>query len=152
MPRCSLQLPLASDSRLHAGRAHETGSSPRYHLVGQVVINSAPRRQVMRQQLPGTSTADCVKDAIQDFPAAVYRRSSARFRHRERATSGVPIGVSQISVVRASAGHRCSSAYATNPFQTPSYPQISPKTPSYTATFTHVHRKVTVRARRPKVP
>src|SRR3954453_15009106 len=86
----------------------------------EVMINSSPRRQIMRQQFPGTSTADCVEDAVQDFPSAVYGRASARLHHRDERFQVCPLGVGHVSVVRAPAGHRCSSAYGTEPFQTPS--------------------------------
>src|SRR4051812_46611597 len=82
------------------------------------MIHSSPRRQIIRQQLPGTSTADCVEDAVQDFPSAVYGRASARFHHRDERLQMFPFRVAQVSVVRGPAGHRCSSAYGTDPFQT----------------------------------
>ena len=72
----------------------------------------------MRQQLPGTSTADCVEDAVQDFSSAVYGRTATRFHHRDEWFQVFPFGVGQVSVVWSSARHSCSSAYGTDPFQT----------------------------------
>ena len=72
----------------------------------------------MRQQFPGTSTPDCIEDAVEDFPSAVYGRASARFRHRDEWLQVFPFGVGRVSVVRLTARHSCSSAYETDPFQT----------------------------------
>src|SRR3954451_9230709 len=83
------------------------------------MIDSSPRWQIMRKQFPGTSTANCVEDAVQDFPSAVDGRASARFHHRDERLQMFPFRVGQGSVVRGPAGHRCSSAYGTDPFQTP---------------------------------
>src|SRR4051812_16124022 len=84
------------------------------------MIDSSPRWQIMRQQFPGTSTADCVEDGVQDFPSAVDGRASARFHRRDERFQVFPFGVGQVSVVRSAARHSCSSAYGTDPFQTPS--------------------------------
>src|SRR4051794_21545523 len=89
----------------------------------EIMIDSSPRWQIMRQQFPGTSTADCVEDAVQDFPSDVYGRASARFHYRDERFQVFPFGIGQVSVVRSAARHSCSSAYGTDPFQTPSQPQ-----------------------------
>src|SRR3954451_15267619 len=82
------------------------------------MIDSSPRRQIMRQQFPGTSTSDCVEDAVQDFPSAVYWRTAARFSCGHEWLQMLPLGVGQVRIVRSAARHPCSSAYGTDPFQT----------------------------------
>src|SRR4051794_17304379 len=86
------------------------------------MIDGSPRWQIMRQQFPGTSTADCVEDAVQDFPSAVYGRASARLHHRDERFQVCPFGVAQVSVVRDPAGHRLISIRnrqtPNRPFQT----------------------------------
>src|SRR3954464_10854641 len=87
------------------------------------MIDSSPPRQIMRQQFPGTSTADCVEDAVQNFPPAMHGRASARFNHGDERLQVFPFGVGQVSVVWLAARHRCPSAYGTDPFQTRSKPK-----------------------------
>src|SRR3954465_4744272 len=72
----------------------------------------------MRQQFPGTPAPDCIEDAVQDFPSAVYRRAATRFRQRDECLQLFPFGIGQVSIVRFTARHRCSSAYGPHPFQT----------------------------------
>jgi hypothetical protein len=73
----------------------------------------------MRQQFPGTSAEDCVEDAVQEFPSAVYGRAAARFYHRDERFQ-VPIrGRSgQYRTVRGTSSVLISTREP--PFQTPS--------------------------------
>src|SRR4051794_29415924 len=82
------------------------------------MIHSAPRRQIMRQQFPCSAAADCVEDAIENLSSAVLRGTASRLGSGHERLDVVPLGVSQVSVVRSAAGHRCPSAYGADPFQT----------------------------------
>jgi hypothetical protein len=46
----------------------DSGAAPK----PEIVIDGAPRRKVMRKQLPGSTTANGIEDAIEDLAAAVF--------------------------------------------------------------------------------
>src|SRR5579859_4564367 len=45
----------------------------------EVVINGSPRRQIMRQQFPGTPTADDIENCIQNFTPSMLDGTAAWF-------------------------------------------------------------------------
>ena len=48
----------------------------------EIVIDGAPRRKIMRKQFPGSTTANGIEDAIEDFAAAVFWWTAAGFAGR----------------------------------------------------------------------
>src|SRR4030095_2783894 len=82
------------------------------------MIDGSPGWQIVRQQLPGTPAADCIKDAVEDFSPAVLGRTATRFDYGHESLQVFPLGIGQVSVVRSAARHRCSPAYGTDSFQT----------------------------------
>ena len=71
----------------------------------KIVIDNLPRREVMRQQAPGTSTADDIKDAVQDFALRVLRRSPAALGLRDIGLEQFPLIIADVGRVRVSGFH-----------------------------------------------
>ena len=59
----------------------------------------------MRQQLPGTTTADYVEDSIQDFTPRVLGGTAAWFGGGHQRLQMVPFGIGEVTVVRSAAFH-----------------------------------------------
>ena len=74
----------------------------------EVMIDGSPRWQIMREQLPGTATANYIEDSIDDFTACVFDRTTAWLGHRHQRLESAPFSVGQIGVIRLSGFHRAS--------------------------------------------
>src|ERR1700726_3260294 len=74
----------------------------------EVVINRSPRRQVMRQQVPGTTTADYVEVSIQDFTPCVLGGTAAWFGGGHQRFQMVPFGIGEVSIIGISGFHTAS--------------------------------------------
>jgi hypothetical protein len=64
-----------------------------------------PRGEVMRQQAPGTPTADDLKDPIQDVALGVLLGSSPALGLRDIGLEQFPLTVADVSRVRFSGFH-----------------------------------------------
>jgi hypothetical protein len=78
-----MNAPLASSCRLRHIREYccESSACPDAESRPEVKIDSSPRPAGHAVAVPGSATAN-VKDAVQDFKSAVYRRPSPRYRQR----------------------------------------------------------------------
>src|ERR1051325_9015358 len=74
----------------------------------RIVINGSPRRQIMRQQLPGAAAADYREDAIQDFTASMLGGTAARFGGGHQRLQLVPFGIGEVGSVGIAGFHPAS--------------------------------------------
>jgi hypothetical protein len=70
-----------------------------------VVVDDLPRREVMRQQAPGTPTADDIEDPMQDVALGVLLWSSPALGFRDLGLEQFPLLVADVGRVRFSGFH-----------------------------------------------
>ena len=65
----------------------------------EVIIDNPPRRQVVRQQPPGTTAADRIKDGVEDVSLAIARRSPKELRLGEQRFEKFPFAMGEAAWV-----------------------------------------------------
>jgi hypothetical protein len=71
----------------------------------KVVIDDAPRGQVMRQHPPGTAAAQQIEDGVEDVPLGVGLGTAPRFGVGHEMLEHVPFFVTEIGRLRLSWVH-----------------------------------------------
>jgi hypothetical protein len=71
----------------------------------KVVIDDAPRGQIMWQHPPGTATANQIKDAIEDLTLAIRLGAAAGFGLGHKVLNQRPFFVTEIGRIRLSGRH-----------------------------------------------
>src|SRR5947209_5840012 len=70
----------------------------------EIMIDRAPGRQVVRQQVPGAPTPSHVEDTVEDFAAAVLGRTTPRFHRRHEWFELYPFRLGEVGIISSSRG------------------------------------------------
>src|SRR4051812_23094996 len=64
----------------------------------EIMIDRAPSRQIVGQQVPSAHTASHVENGVEDFAAAVFRRTTTGFHGRHERGQLFPFGLREVRV------------------------------------------------------
>jgi hypothetical protein len=70
----------------------------------------------MREQFPGSTTADGIEDAIEDFAAAVFWWAATGFAGRHKRYQRFPFSISKVGIVSGSRRIQAASLNNRPPF------------------------------------
>jgi hypothetical protein len=70
----------------------------------EIVIDRAPGGQVVGQQVPGPATASHIEDAVEDFAAAVFWRTTPGLDGRHERFELFPFRLGEVGIIRGSRG------------------------------------------------
>ena len=73
--------------------------------LSEVVVDAAPRREVVGQKPPGTTAANDVEDGIYDLPCRIDARTSGSFGSGKMWLQVVPFGIGEVGWICCS--HAC---------------------------------------------
>ena len=83
-----------------------------------VVIDDAPRRQIIGDKPPRTASAQDIQDRIDDLPFGIGFRPAARFGSRNQWFENLPFSIIEIGWVGFSGLHTAILSQQTNPIPT----------------------------------